>query len=315
MKICKDAKELRSLHNGEDLMCVAVVKEGREKQVYITAYTEDLGDHVEICTPSDFNLQPFFNNEVKNIWDIAAVCKQYWSSLNQDDPYKNALDEFESVDGYLLLKDYEELKNLLVFDEGAYWVSVSSKVDEDAFENHLCAQCDVIHNAVYNMVCEITGKEMEWDMAYIGELSDVIADTLKGLRLPVCYPAYLDSENRYRCCDEDECPYGCVECPLKPEADSSDDRVVHRDNDDLEDGSNDDADNEHEDTPDLHPAYEYLVRLGDSAEFNFSIYNDAVKFYKAYKEIMKDAENAPSCVLYHYDKATDSYAQILVKED
>ena len=37
-------------------------------------------------------------------------------------------------------------------------------------------QVDVMHSAAYNAVAEVLGEQPEWDMAWIGELSDCIAD-------------------------------------------------------------------------------------------------------------------------------------------
>ena len=35
---------------------------------------------------------------------------------------------------------------------------------------------DALHNAVWQVMCEITGMDLEWDMYWIGPISDYLVD-------------------------------------------------------------------------------------------------------------------------------------------
>lgn len=310
MKICKNAKELRSLHKSEDLLLVAVQENNGNRNLVVCAFTENHEDSVAICTPSGLDLAPFLNGKVKNIWDLTKP-NYGWETLTGNDPYMEALESFKEADGYILLKSMDEIKHMLVLDPGLYWVSItvsSNKIDDDAFENHLCERCDIIHNAVHTMVCDIAGFDVEWDMSYIGEIADCVVSTLHDTGIPVCYPSYLaePGNTEHRCVDEDECPVGCPHCVLKSDSPSSEE---------IEEDEEDDEDEPLDENIHPKPVYDYLVAIGDSAEFNFNIYHDAVGFCKEYKRIMNGDEKARKCTLYKYDRENDCYTEILLEDD
>lgn len=55
---------------------------------------------------------------------------------------------------------------------------------------------DEIHNAVMELcqtMCE--DPDLEWDMAFIGEIADVAADILVGCGKTVCYPAIVTEKD------------------------------------------------------------------------------------------------------------------------
>lgn len=79
------------------------------------------------------------------------------------------------------------------------------------FEDFLTAQNDEICNAAFELIKAMTrNPEIEWDMYYIGEVADVVAESLKKLGLEICYPFYTEGENENGeggtpCYLDDEC--------------------------------------------------------------------------------------------------------------
>ena len=96
MKICKNAKELRSLHKSEDLLLVAVQENNGNRNLVVCAFTENHEDSVAICTPSGLDLAPFLNGKVKNIWDLTKP-NYGWETLTGNDPYMEALESFKEA--------------------------------------------------------------------------------------------------------------------------------------------------------------------------------------------------------------------------
>lgn len=58
------------------------------------------------------------------------------------------------------------------------------------------ARCDEVYDAVYEM-CKILCEEpeLEWDMAYIGEIADVAADVLVRAGKQVRFPAVVTAKD------------------------------------------------------------------------------------------------------------------------
>lgn len=255
--------------------------------------------------------------------------------LPRSDPYA----AISGATGYLIVKDREDVKMISMFASGKYWICLDFDdddgnddkrgrkiVDEDVFERHLCSRCDVIHNAVHKMLCEITGKDLEWDMSYIGDLSDRIVDALSETDLSVCYPSYInDNGDEYRCVDCNECPCGCEDCSLVDRNTSDSNAQPDNDNPEVHSDPNGDQDEEIpedvcEDVQKKVPAYMYNVKIshpvrGELASFSFNLLDDVREFCNEFKRIMGDDKDAPGCVVYQYDQKTDSYAQILLCEE
>lgn len=85
------------------------------------------------------------------------------------------------------------------------------------FEDFLTAQNDEICQAAFEFIKAITrNPDMEWDMYYIGEIVDVVGETLKELGLEVCYPFYSEDDSgkdRKPCYLIDECKK--TDCPMR----------------------------------------------------------------------------------------------------
>lgn len=82
------------------------------------------------------------------------------------------------------------------------------------FENLLCERGDIIDNAVYKMLLEITGKpesELPWDMAMIGPIADAAQSTLASHGVHICRPYYADDE--IPCYKVHNCE--CPACPMR----------------------------------------------------------------------------------------------------
>lgn len=81
------------------------------------------------------------------------------------------------------------------------------------FNNLLCERGDIIDNAVYNMLLEVTGKpesDLPWDMAVIGPVADVVESTLASHGIHICRPYYADDE--IPCYKVADCE--CTACPM-----------------------------------------------------------------------------------------------------
>lgn len=50
---------------------------------------------------------------------------------------------------------------------------------------------DEVHNAVYDLCRILAESEIEWDMSYIGEISDFAAEMLTSQGIKVRYPAIV----------------------------------------------------------------------------------------------------------------------------
>lgn len=180
--------------------------------------------------------------------------------------------------------------------------------NETVFENHLCERCDVIHNSVHHMLCEISGKDdLEWDMSIIGEIADVAVDVLNEHGIDCCYPANVFPEDptnpEIPCASMAKCPIGCKKCPLseKPSGEGSP-YERHEESDQIEDEP-------------VVPPYEYLVSLRNESDFGFNILDEARAFAKEFSSIMKAHGKNADFVMYQYDKNTDSYVEFTLTEE
>ena len=64
------------------------------------------------------------------------------------------------------------------------------------FSNSQTERIDEIHNAVFDLCVVLTEKDdLEWDMAYIGEIADVACEILRECGFQIRYPAMLIDEN------------------------------------------------------------------------------------------------------------------------
>ena len=64
------------------------------------------------------------------------------------------------------------------------------------FSNSQTERIDEIHNAVFDLCMVLTEKDdLEWDMAYIGEIADVACEILRDCGFQIRYPAMLIDEN------------------------------------------------------------------------------------------------------------------------
>lgn len=82
------------------------------------------------------------------------------------------------------------------------------------FENYLIRKCDEIDNAAFDLINAMYNKgdseEIEWDMEIIGEVVDVVEETLKSYCFGICRPF---TSNETPCYKTDEC--GIRNCPFK----------------------------------------------------------------------------------------------------
>ena len=54
---------------------------------------------------------------------------------------------------------------------------------------------DFLHNAIHLMLCDVAGRELEWDMEVIGEISDIAEEHICGklkLMKPIEFAPYLE---------------------------------------------------------------------------------------------------------------------------
>ncbi|MBQ3476585.1 MAG: hypothetical protein IJH25_00235 [Clostridia bacterium] len=64
------------------------------------------------------------------------------------------------------------------------------------FSNAQLERIDEIHNAVYDLCAVLTeNANLEWDMAYIGEIADLACDVLTDSGFRIRYPAIITDED------------------------------------------------------------------------------------------------------------------------
>lgn len=82
------------------------------------------------------------------------------------------------------------------------------------FEKYLTRKGDEIDNAAFALINAMydkgKGEEIEWDMEIIGEIVDVVEDTLKSHCFGICRPFTADDKPCYK---TDDC--GVANCPFK----------------------------------------------------------------------------------------------------
>ncbi len=71
------------------------------------------------------------------------------------------------------------------------------EVDEEVeMSDAMSERVDDVENAVYALCCELAqNSELEWDIAYIGEIADVVCDILVDKGIRVNYPAVVTNED------------------------------------------------------------------------------------------------------------------------
>lgn len=75
-------------------------------------------------------------------------------------------------------------------------VPVSHEQEEVELSAAQLERIDEIHNAVFELCVVLTeNDDLEWDMAYIGEIADVACDILVSKGLRVRYPAIVSEED------------------------------------------------------------------------------------------------------------------------
>ena len=83
------------------------------------------------------------------------------------------------------------------------------------FNNLLCERGDIIDNAIYNMILEITGKTdigLPWDMSIISPIADAAQSTLASHGIHICRP-YYEGDDEIPCYKVADCE--CAACPMR----------------------------------------------------------------------------------------------------
>ena len=85
------------------------------------------------------------------------------------------------------------------------------------FEELLCSRNDIVDNAVYGMILDLTGKteeELPWNMEIIGTVADAVEGALTDLGIPICRPFYVGEAETpcYLIHGSGDC--SCEQCPL-----------------------------------------------------------------------------------------------------
>ena len=91
---------------------------------------------------------------------------------------------------------------------------------ESRFESLICEQNDLVDNAVYRCILDLTGKnedELPWDMNVIGDVTDAIESVLDRKGIYFCRPGHNiapdDYDRETPCYEDNDCK--CDNCPMK----------------------------------------------------------------------------------------------------
>jgi len=111
------------------------------------------------------------------------------------------------LDGNLIIYEVREVSAPTTLKE-EHWAMIAENnlkrngLEMEAEEEELelndgqVTRIDEVHNAVYEMCRVMTEEEdLEWDMAYIGEIADYAAELLAAQGHRVRYPAIVDDED------------------------------------------------------------------------------------------------------------------------
>lgn len=88
--------------------------------------------------------------------------------------------------------------------------------EELAFDNVLCERGDLIENAAHRFLCEITEKELEWNIGLIRQVADAAIEAMEDNRIHICDPGCFEDEGK-PCYKYEKCPflYEAEKCPMK----------------------------------------------------------------------------------------------------
>ena len=62
------------------------------------------------------------------------------------------------------------------------------------FEDFLCKRNEKIDNLAYELLCELAGKKLEWNMQQIAEVWQAAEVVLKEASIPYCHPYWLSND-------------------------------------------------------------------------------------------------------------------------
>ncbi len=70
-----------------------------------------------------------------------------------------------------------------------------NREEEIELTTEMLERNDVIDNTVYDCICTLAEKEIDWDMSIIGEVTDVIKDTLLKFNIKVRHPSVVTEKD------------------------------------------------------------------------------------------------------------------------
>ena len=68
------------------------------------------------------------------------------------------------------------------------------RIGDPKFEEFLLQRNEKIDNLAYELLCELAGKRLEWNMYQIAEVWQAAEAVLKEASIPYCHPYWLSND-------------------------------------------------------------------------------------------------------------------------
>ena len=69
------------------------------------------------------------------------------------------------------------------------------RIEDSKFEDFLCKRNEKIDNLAYDLLCELAGKKLEWNMQQIAEVWEAAESVLEEAGIPHCHPYWFNKES------------------------------------------------------------------------------------------------------------------------
>lgn len=68
------------------------------------------------------------------------------------------------------------------------------RIEDSKFEDFLLQRNEKIDNLAYELLCELAGKRLEWNMYQIAEVWEAAHHVLEEARIPYCHPYWWSND-------------------------------------------------------------------------------------------------------------------------
>lgn len=68
------------------------------------------------------------------------------------------------------------------------------RIEDTKFEEFLLQRNDKIDHLAYDLLCELAGKKLDWNMYQIAEVWQAAEAVLKEASIPYCHPYWLSND-------------------------------------------------------------------------------------------------------------------------